>query len=222
MFQKNPFTFLWCLRPHQFSRHRPQFIPAGKSCGKDSNTRCQKSRRYGITKIHRGLNHRKVIIQNLIGLYDNHGKSFLPGKDSDQAAHTAGKKRIAKVFCGNGSFSISQGLQHTDLRAVFLNHTGHRCQTDQCRHKKEDCRKYLSDSTDTLCILPVSHISLKRISSKNIPDRFFQLIQLFLCFCDFIFSLFDFFFSLLRLFEKFLFCVLQFFFLFLQRFLRFF
>ena len=213
MFQKNPFSFLRCLRPHQFSRHRPQFIPAGKSCGKDSNARCQKSRRYGITKIHRSLHHRQVIIQNLIGLYDNHGKGFLSDKDSDQAAYTTGKKCIAKVFRGNGSFSISQCLQHTDLRAVFFYHTGHRCQTDQCRHKKEDGRKYLSDGTDTLCILPVSHISLKRISSKNIPDRLFQLVKLFLCFCDFFFSLCYFFFSLLRFFEKFLFCVLQFFFL---------
>ena len=94
---------------------------------------------------------------------------------------------------------ISQSLKGSDLSPLFLHHSCHSGQTDQRRHKKENRRENLADSSHPVCIFSISAVFRQIGPVVYKPFRFFQILnflfrirQLLFCVFDFLLSVRDF------------------------------
>ena len=128
---------------------------------------------------------RQMLIQNHIGINNDKRQNLLPDQYPKNASAQGCDQCISNVFSCNRSFSITESFHRSDLYTLFLYHSCHCCQTDQCCHQEKEYREHLSNRTHAVCIIPVSLIFRQCILSRlHIPLRILNLFDLSLCVCD--------------------------------------
>ena len=193
-FQKYSPPFFWCRRPHQHCRFRCKFLIAG--CKRCSHSTCDRGSgcHHSITHVVWYVYLRNMRIHDLICIDNNVRKDFLSHQYSKDTSSCRCKECIPQIFRCNGKIPVSQSLHSSYLYSLFLYHTCHTGQTNQCRNKEKHNRKYFSDRTHTIRIFSESIIFYQCTSIIYIPfwildltDLLTGISKLFLAFCNFCF-----------------------------------
>ena len=166
-------------------------LVAGKQCSRTCTEDCRPGCHRRITPVVRDHNIRHMHIDDLICIHNNIWEYFLSEQHTKNASPDCCDQCIIQIFSCDAEFSISERFERSDLRALFLDHTRHRRQTDQRRYDKEQNRKYFSDCPHTVCVIAISGILCKCTSVIDIPGGIFYLCNLLFSIFDLIFPVFD-------------------------------
>ena len=128
-----------------------------------------------------------MLIQDHIRINNDKRQDFFPNQYSENTSAQRCDQCITNVFSCDRSFSITESLHRSNLYTLFLYHSRHRRQTDQCCHQEKEYREHFSNGTHPVCIIPVSLIFCQRIFSRlHVPFRILDLFDLSLCVCNFL------------------------------------
>ena len=188
--KQNPFALLWCCRTHQFCRFCCQLLIAGRNRRKQCTCNCNHRSLKRIAHMIRNQDCRQMFIQAHIGINNDKRQNLFTDQYPENTSTQSCDQSISNVFSCDCSFSITKRLHRSDLDPLFLYHSCHSCQTDQCCHQEEQHRKYLSNRTHTVCIIPVSLIFRQCIFPRlHIPFRILDLFNLCFRICDLLFCI---------------------------------
>ena len=183
--QKNPLPLLRCCRTHQLCRFCCQLFVAGCDRSDQCAGNCDSRSLECIAHMVRYQDRRQMLIQDHISINNDKRQDLFPDQYPKDTSSQRCYQRISDVFSCDRSFSITESLHRSDLYTLFLYHSCHRCQTDQCCHQEKEYREHFSNRTHAVCIISVSLIFRQCILSRlHIPLRIFDFFDLSLCVCN--------------------------------------
>ena len=191
--QQDAFACRGCFGPHQGCGVVLQNALEGAHCRQKYRQQDQTCRKQDIQPVVSTLDGRQIIHQG-IGLCDDPGEQGQEDRKAYRRTGHAGQRSVQQIFACDSGVGITQRLQSADGTPVFVDHTGHRSGSHQCRHQKEENGEDLCDGRHLQGVTFVENIAFVAFTAgKDVPFGGINIVDLILCIPDFHIGIIDFF-----------------------------
>ena len=130
----------------------------------------------------------------------NNGREQIDAAEkADQTADQRGTARVEHVFSENPSFAVAERLEHTDLRALLIDHACHRSHADQGCHEEEEYREHPGDGIYDAGIVVKADVTDIGVAAEDVGFRIFDVVHFFARVFDLLFSVREFFLPICKL-----------------------
>ena len=129
----------------------------------------------------------------------NNGREQIDAAEkADQTADQRGTARVEYIFSENPSLAVAERLEHTDLRALLIDHACHRSHADQGCHEEEEYREHPGDGIYDTGIIVKANVTDIGVAAEDVGFWIFDVVHFFARVFDLLFGVRDFFLSILQ------------------------